>query len=396
MADWWVSATQVLVRARSSLVGLGMVLLAGCAAGPQPLPPVPTDLLRDDRFALSTAKIDPADIFAVSDSMRRYLRTEVVSQTKHHGMQDGLVQALYNKAQLKLDYDASSTRNAREAFDARTGNCLSLVVMTAAFAKELGLKVSYQTAYMEEAWSRSGDLLIRAGHVNVTLGPKMADRATRTARDVTIDFLPPDQARRIRTSDLTEQTIVVMFMNNRAVEALMRGQLDDAYAWARAAVLNGPDFLSAYNTLGIIYARHGDPDAAEAAFRAVIERDPSHTRALANLAELYGRQGRAAEAAELRRTLARLEPEPPFFFFNQGMVAMQNGDHKGARDLFLREGERSGYSTEVAYWLGLAYFRLGKNDLANRYLKQAVENAASRSELELYSAKLAKLKTTTQ
>ena len=51
--------------------------------------------------------------------MRRYLRTEVVSQSKRYGMQDGLIQALYNKAQLKLDYDASSTRNAREAFDAR-------------------------------------------------------------------------------------------------------------------------------------------------------------------------------------------------------------------------------------------------------------------------------------
>src|SRR4030095_11755794 len=118
----------------------------------------------------------------------------------------------------------------------------------------------------------------------------MADRAARSARDVTIDFLPPDQARRIRTSDLTEQTIVVMFMNNRAVEALMRGQLDDAYAWARAAVLNGPDFLSAYNTLGIIYSRHGAPDAAEITFRAVLNRDPTHTRALRNLADLYARQ----------------------------------------------------------------------------------------------------------
>jgi len=395
MADGLVSATRVLVKVRFSLIGLGLALLAGCAVGPQPRPPAPADLFRDDRFAPASVQVDPADIFAVSDSMRRYLRTEVMSQSKYYGMQDGLIQALYNKAQLKLEYDAS-TRNAREAFDARSGNCLSLVVMTAAFAKELGLKVSYQTAYLEEAWSRSGDLLIRAGHVNVTLGPRMGERGARTSHDVTIDFLPPEQARRIRTSDLTEQTIVVMFMNNRAVEALMRGQIDDAYAWARAAVLNGPDYLSAYNTLGIIYARHGDVDAAEAAFRAVVERDPSHTRALANLAELYARQGRTAEAAELRHTLARLEPEPPFFFFNQGMVAMQNGDYKSARDLFLREGERSGYSTEVAYWLGLAYYRLGKNDLANRYLKQAVENAASRSELDLYAAKLAKLKTMSQ
>jgi len=381
------------VRVLATALAAGaLALLGGCASTP-PAPPTPTSLLHDGRFKPSSAPISADEIFALSDSMRRYLRTEVVAHSRSLGAQDSLVQALYSRAQLKLDYDSSSTRTAAEAFDARTGNCLSLVVMTAAFAKELGLRVRYQSAYLEETWSRSGDLLVRAGHVNVTLGPKLAERAATTSRDLTIDFLPPDQARRIRTNDVTEQTIVVMFMNNRAVEALMRGQLDDAYAWARAAVLHGPDFLSAYNTLGIIYVRHGDEDAAEIAFKAVIERDPSHTRALSNLAELYSRQGRIAEAAELQKALARLEPEPPFYFFNMGMAAMQRGDYEAARDLFVREGERAGYSTEVAYWLGIAYFRLGKNDLANRYLKQALENTASRGELDLYAAKLAKLKT---
>jgi Flp pilus assembly protein TadD len=373
-----------------------LALVAGCATGPAAPPPAPHALLRDDRFGAPSVPINPDEIFAVNDAMRRYLRSEVTSRWKSTNSQDGLVQALYNRGQLKLDYDTASTRTAAEAFEARTGNCLSLVVMTAAFTKELRLRVRYQSAYLEEAWSRSGDLLVRAGHVNITLGPKLADRAATTSRDLTIDFLPPDQARRIRTHDVTEQTIVVMFMNNRAVEALMRGRLDDAYGWARAAVLHGPDFLSAYNTLGIIYTRHGDDDAAEVAFKAVIERDPSHTRALSNLAELYSRQGRIAKAAELQRTLARLEPEPPFYFFDRGMTAMQRGDFAAARDLFVREGERSGYSTEVAYWIGVAYYRLGRNDLANRYLKQAVQNSVSPGELDLYTAKLAKLRSLTE
>jgi hypothetical protein len=110
MADWLGSATRVLVKVRFSLIGLGLALLAGCAAGPQPRPPAPADLFRDDRFAPASVQVDPAEIFAVSDSMRRYLRTEVISQSKYYGMQDGLIQALYNKAQLKLEYDASTTR----------------------------------------------------------------------------------------------------------------------------------------------------------------------------------------------------------------------------------------------------------------------------------------------
>jgi transglutaminase-like putative cysteine protease len=56
------------------------------------------------------------------------------------------VQALYQPDQIRLEYDAAVTRNAAQAFEARTGNCLSLVIMTAALARELGLTVRYQSA----------------------------------------------------------------------------------------------------------------------------------------------------------------------------------------------------------------------------------------------------------
>ena len=71
------------------------------------------------------------------------------------------------------------TRNAAQAFDARAGNCLSLVVMTAALAKELGLQVEYNSAYTEETWSRNGALLLRSGHINITIGRRFVDRTAR-------------------------------------------------------------------------------------------------------------------------------------------------------------------------------------------------------------------------
>jgi Flp pilus assembly protein TadD len=75
---------------------------------------------------------------------------------------------------------------------------------------------------------------------------------------------------------------------------------------------------------------------------------------MANLADVYAKQGRKDEAAALYVTLARLEPEPPMHFFNQGMVAMQRGDFNSARDLFAREADRSGYSSDRSYGLASA------------------------------------------
>ena len=251
-------------RTVRGLVALGCTLLVACATAPS-APPPQKNLFHDDLFSPSAADVRAEQIFAVSDAMRNYVWTEIQPQVRANGAQGGLIEALLRKGKLKLDYDSTVTRNAAEAFDARAGNCLSLVIMTAAFAKELGLQVRYQSAYREEAWSRSGTLLLRTGHVNVSLGPPIQHRSDPMARTFVIDFLPLEDASKVRTREISEETILAMYMNNRAVEALQRGRLDDAYAWARAAMRQSPEFPSAANTLGIVYARQGALDPAEAA-----------------------------------------------------------------------------------------------------------------------------------
>ena len=43
---------------------------------------------------------------------------------------------------------------------------------------------------------------------------------------MTIDFLPPQDIRGLRTRVIGEETIVAMYMNNRAAEAFIGGQLE--------------------------------------------------------------------------------------------------------------------------------------------------------------------------
>ena len=281
------------------------------------------------------------------------------------------------------------TRNAAQAFEARAGNCLSLVIMTAAFARELGLQVRYQSAYLEESWSRKGSLLLKSGHVNITLGKRLADHGLNPLPyGLTIDFLPQDELRNLRTVEIPESLVVAMFMNNRSVESLVQGRLDDAYAWARESVSADPSFLAAQNTLGVVYLRRGALAQAGRVFEHVLAVDPTHTRALANLAEVASRAGRDDEAARLRARLAQLEPEPPLHYFNLGMAAMQRGDYRAARDLFSKEAARGDATSEVHYQLGLAYYRLGNLVEATRELSLAAETSASSRERDLYSAKL--------
>ena len=101
-------------------------------------------LFNDHLFRAPSERIAAGDVFAVSDAMKRFVRTEIGGPLHGGGIQQRFAEALYTKGELRLEYESVRTRNAAEAFEARTGNCLSLVIMTAALAKEIGLPVRYQ------------------------------------------------------------------------------------------------------------------------------------------------------------------------------------------------------------------------------------------------------------
>jgi tetratricopeptide (TPR) repeat protein len=365
-----------------------LMALLGCAGAP--IAPVePRTLLHDESFAKPAQVIDAAEVFAIDDAMRDYLRN-AWPLMRRQGKPKGLVDALYTRGELKLEYDGSYTRNASQAFAARSGNCLSLVVMTAALAKELGLEVEFHSAYADETWSRSGTLLLRSGHINITLGRRAVDRARgEDTRYWTIDFLPQGEIKGLRTVRLSENTVISMFMNNRAAEALARDAYDEAYWWAREGLLADPSFVGVLNTLGVIYQRSGHLAAAERVYHAVLTRHANQTQALHNLAQLLEQQGRHAEAKPVAARLAALEPEPPYHWFVQGQLALRRGDARTAREFFAREVARADYSSEFHYWLALAQYQLGDTASAQRSLEKAELLSTSRSERDLYAAKLA-------
>jgi tetratricopeptide (TPR) repeat protein len=373
---------------RNVLLVLFCALLAACASAPVAVR-APETLFADARFAAPKESVGVDEVLAVSEPMRRYLqRPDVAVQLYRKGPQRGLLEALYDTGELKLDYDASVTRTAAEAFAARAGNCLSLVVMTAAFARELGLQVRFQSAFLEETVSRSSGLILSSGHVNVTLVPHFAEKFGRRQESLTIDFLPPEEVKGLRTREISEETVLAMFMNNRAVEALVANRIDDAYAWARESIRRNPQFLPALNTLGVVYMRHGDLALAEAVFGRLLEYQADNRLALANLAGTLARQGRVEASAQVQRRLAALEPEPPLHYFNLGLAAMKRHDYGAARDLFAREMSRDGDYHELHYWIGLADYALGNLEQARQHISRALQTSASPGERAIYSAKL--------
>jgi Tfp pilus assembly protein PilF len=375
------------------LPGLAICLvLAGCASAPPALHP--HHLLADDLFAPPSQRIDAGDVFALSDAMRNYASQDMATLLRIRGAQQGLVDALYKRDLLKLEYDSALTRNAAEAFDARAGNCLSLVIMTAAFAKHLGLPVRYQHVLVEPTWSRERGLYLASSHVNMSLAKRPADHRVGfdASQLLTIDFLPPEDVRGHHTRDISEATVIAMYMNNRAAESLARDKVDDAYWWARAAMSQAPDFLRSVNTLAVTYLRHGNLPEAEQALAHVLEREPRNAHALSNLQRVLLAQGRAPDAARVAELLVQVEAYPPFHFYDLGRAALQAGDLQRASDWFAREIERDAYQHEFHYWRAVALLGLGQSEAAARHMGLAREYSPTPLLSERYAAKLERLR----
>ena len=379
---------------RAHAILLIVLALAGCASVPSQ---VPQELMHDALFRPASQPVRAADVFAVSPEMKAFLAEDIERLVRTKGTRRGLFEALHDKAGLSLEYDSAVTRNAAGAFAARKGNCLSLVIMTAAFAKAMGLRVRFQNVFTDDTWSRNGNYYLAIGHVNVSIsGTRVEPGYGHYDLDaMVIDFLPPADLQSLRYWVIDEATVVAMYMNNRAVEALMAGNVDDAYWWAREAVWQDPHFLSATNTLGIVYRAHGDLVEAQRALEYVLAREPANASALSNLVAVLRQRGDTTAATRTAERLAKIEPVPPFAYFKRGLAAMKAGDYRLARDMFAHEVDRAAYYHEFRFWLALAYVGLGDMEQARANMAVALENGPTQGDRELYAAKLERLRGST-
>lgn len=369
---------------------LCLLVLGGCAARQRVAPP---ELFDDGSFAAPSARVNANEILAISEPMKKYVRDVMAPRLKWQTAHAALIDVLSDRSQLQLTYDAETTRSASEAFEARAGNCMSLVLMTAAFARELGAPFRILSVDVDENWGHEGELLMFAGHVNIRLGPGALTNhhGDLTGESVLVDFLPSADLRRQKSAPIDEAMVLAMFMNNKAVEALADGKVDDAYAWVREAIRKEPKLVDAYNTLGVIHQRHGQADRAEVAFRFATELAPTNAHALRNLVALLKEQHREREAIAVSKQLEQLE-RTPFAEYALGQRAVRDGDLTKARSHFERALRNGGDAHELHFALAQVLVKQGDLAGAAKQLELAQQSSGTSGLQALYQRKLEHLR----
>ncbi len=281
---------------------------------------------------------------------------------------------------LGLRYALEPTRDARQTFDAKEGNCLSFVNLFVGIARRYHLNPFYVEVEDYQRWNYDQGTVVSHGHIVAGL---RVDGKLRT-----YDFLPYKAKSYRDFNPIDDLKAAAHYFNNLGAEALLRGNLDRALDLTQVAVRLAPDFDKALNNYGVVLLREGKVDEALAQFEHGLDGNPSSVALLTNSARAYQTLGRDADA---ERLLARLEKEHaanPFLYIYRAEQALAKNDTAGALEYMRKAYRRNSELPAVHVGLAKVYLAMGDRETALHYVERALKLDATDPEARKLAALL--------
>lgn len=347
-----------------SICCLPLLLLTGCTLIPLEVNFTANSTM-DSRIIQQDADAFPQiDLLALNPEIIAYLEANMPPGRTDREIVERLQTILFDPGYLNIQYDDLVTRTAIETFESRSGNCLSVVSLYIAMARHFGVDASFQTVKMRPRWDMRGELLVLSQHINATgrLGPNS---------HYVVDFTPDVLVQQLTSSRVSDDYARALYFNNRGVESMIAGDTDQALIYLRNALWIEPELSIGWNSIGTAYARLGNMDFAEYAFKKAFTEDRGNATPINNLVRFYYNQGEYDLSERYSQAIARYNARNPYYHYSLGNVAYGNGDFELAQDHYRQAIRRKESEPEFFLALSLTLKELGDEEEAGRMFSMA-------------------------
>jgi len=337
---------------------------AGCAVPPAPAPPM-AGLWQDEAFDYdpSLVTVSRDSLFELDPQVVRLLPAPDGAPHTGAGTRVANLLGLIFGPDLQVfAYAGGHSTVAAETWRLKRGDCLSLSILSLALARALGVTAQVQEVRVPTLFDRRGGVDFVNAHVNLRVRNdhlvNLRDRVLPAA-DLIIDFEPQVGSRQ-RGTPLSDAALYARFLNNRAAAQLAAHQERLAYAHFKAAILADPSYRASYSNLAQLYLRTGRPAQAEALLLHALSLGDPLGVALQSLQQLMVDQGRQAKARDYAMRLAARRAEDPYHWLGLGLDHLRHSRHAQAVDALERAQTLSSGFAEVHRYLAIAYWRNGQ------------------------------------
>jgi tetratricopeptide (TPR) repeat protein len=328
-----------------------------------------------------TTSIQGSEVLALSDEMRAFLKRNVNPGGTDVFKLQQLTDAIMGTTHIHLEYD-ENTRTASETFRLQKGNCLSFTTMFVTLARGAGLKADFQEVDIPPDWTTRRDVFVLNKHVNIIVDVGAA--GTRA-----VDFNVGDFKTTYDVETMSDRRAIAHFFNNMGVERMQSGEIVDAVAFFRRAILETEGgFSPAWTNLGTLYRKSGQLDYAEAAYLQALESDKEDVVAMSNLVSLYEANGDREKSEVYRKRVDKHRMLNPHLRFSLARGAFSSGDYDAAIDHLKYTIRKVKDESEYFFLLGVCYLMKGDEQKARRWVAKAEKVAETDAQSQRYSKKI--------
>ncbi len=333
----------------------------------------------------------PEDIFYLSEKARNdvdHLRQAYINPYERA---EELVKLIFFNNRQGMLYSNSATLSASEAWEKREANCLSLTILAWAMADEIDLKTEFQQLNIPEYWTHQAGASLLNGHINLKVtGTKIEqhDFGYKRFDSLVIDFDPFSPKKKFSAKEVSRDTVIAMFYNNKAADALLKKHYKQAYQYLTAAINQSPSFVSSWNNLGLVYRGLGENELAEKSYQFALDIEPDKLNIMSNLSVLMAATGRETESKILRNFITKQRLKNPYYHYTLGKEAMSNKAYFQAINHFKSAIDIDDNDHEVWFAMSVAYYRLGLWSKSRVSLREASDLAPDNKLKNQYDGKI--------
>ena len=286
------------------------------------------------------------------------------------------------------------TFNAEKTLREKSGNCMSMAVLTTALSDVAGVEVGYQLVDSIPVYELDDNLAFRGQHVRSYLyDPNYApDNAFMIIRKpgIIVDYFPSGREHFI--GNVTEEEYVAMFYRNKAATALSEEDMNEAFWMIQESFVHAPDHPDGINMMAILHRRTGHVERAEDLYLYGISIADQKVSLLKNYRNMLRSQGRLEEAQAIEETLYTLEDPSPFNWLSLAQEAYDEQNYVLSLQMYDKALEVAPYLKDAHMGKVRSQVRLGRMDDAADSLNTLTEYVYEPEEKSMYVAKLTTLR----
>ncbi|MBQ4835756.1 tetratricopeptide repeat protein [Pseudoalteromonas luteoviolacea] len=331
--------------------------------------------------------IEEHDIFSLpkqeQDKFLAYFKTALDKGTRPD-------KAVFNYLKKRLDqftYDGA-TLTARESLEKNEGNCISLAILTQAYATLAKVETTFREVGTVPVFRKNNNTILISNHFRTKLlapnSPSAANQFEIIRAGTVVDYFPAQDSFFIDTASYDD--LIAKYYANKAVDSLLNENFNQSYSFLTSALNYSPNDAELINIAAILHRRKGLQNDALELFKFADKHHLTSQNLISNYLSLVKNQDNTELINHLENLLDSSASTP----FDKIQLA-QRAIKKGSYNKAIRELKEviveTPYIPEPYFELARIYYTKGEMENTERLLALAIEKSSDPQKRSLFQAK---------